>query len=184
MLGAVGLVLLLVCVNIANLVLVRGSERSREFAVRSALGGSSARLVRQLLIESLTLAVGGAIAGLIVARLAMSAIVALGQGTIPRLASLSLDPRLLLVSLGARHRLCPALRTRCLRSAPRASSRATDFATRVARRRAVAGRCDSGNGSWCRRWPVTFVLLVGAGLLLASFRRIRQVDLGVNRPMC
>ena len=99
MLGAVGLVLVLVCVNIANLLIVRGSERAREFAVRSALGAERARLVRQMLIESLTLALAGDIAGLIVARISMSAIVALGSGTIPRLATLSLDPRLLVFSL-------------------------------------------------------------------------------------
>jgi predicted permease len=179
MLGAVGLVLLLVCVNIANLVLVRGSERSREFAVRTALGGSSARLVRQLLIESLTLAVGGAFAGLIVARLAMSAIVALGNGTIPRLASLSLDPRLLLVSL--------ALGTGCallfgLAPALRATRTQPGDGLRDQSRSATSG----GRSLQLREWLVvsqvagTFVLLVGAGLLLASFRRIRQVDLGVN----
>lgn len=179
MLGAVGLVLLLVCVNIANLVLVRGSERSREFAVRSALGGSGARLMRQLLVESLTLAVGGASAGLIVARLAMSAIVALGQGTIPRLASLTLDPRLLLVSLG--------LATGCallfgLMPALRATRVQPGDGLRDQSRSATSG----GRSLRLREWLVvsqvagTFVLLVGAGLLLASFRRIRQVDLGVN----
>jgi predicted permease len=179
MLGAVGLVLLLVCVNITNLVLVRGSERSREFAVRTALGGSGSRLVRQLLIESLTLAFGGAIAGLIVARLAMSAIVVLGGGTIPRLASLSLDPRLLLVSL--------ALATGCallfgLLPALRATRTQPSDALRDQGRSATSG----GRSLRLREWLVvsqvagTFVLLVGAGLLLASFRRIRQVDLGVN----
>src|SRR5262249_30549004 len=77
MLGAVVLVLVLVCVNVANLMLVRGSERGQEFAVRAALGAERTRLIRQTLIESLLLAVAGALAGLVVARLAMSAIVAL-----------------------------------------------------------------------------------------------------------
>jgi predicted permease len=172
-------VLLLVCVNIANLVLVRGSERSREFAVRTALGGSSARLVRQLLTESLTLAVGGAIAGLLVARLSMSAIVALGQGTIPRLAKLSLDPRLLLVSL--------ALATGCalvfgLAPAIRATRTQPSDAMRDQSRGATSG----GRSLRLREWlvvsqvAVTFVLLVGAGLLLASLRRIQEIDLGVR----
>ncbi|MGH7594634.1 MAG: ABC transporter permease, partial [Gemmatimonadales bacterium] len=179
MLGAVGLVLLLVSVNIANLVLVRGSERSREFAVRTALGGSGTRLVRQLLTESLTLAIGGAIAGLIVARLSMSAIVALGQGTIPRLASLSLDPRLLLVSL--------ALATGCalvfgLAPALRVTRTQPSDAMRDQSRAATSG----GRSLRLREWlvvsqvAVTFVLLVGAGLLLASLRRIQEIDLGVR----
>ncbi|MGH7523976.1 MAG: ADOP family duplicated permease [Gemmatimonadales bacterium] len=179
MLGAVGLVLLLVSVNIANLVLVRGSERSREFAVRTALGGSSARLVRQLLTESLTLAIGGALAGLIVARLSMSAIVALGAGTIPRLSTLSLDPRLLLVSL--------ALATGCalifgLVPALRATRTQPSDAMRDQSRGATSG----GRSLRLREWlvvsqvAVTFVLLVGAGLLLASLRKIQEIDLGVR----
>src|SRR5206468_3883461 len=68
MLGAALLILVLVCVNVANLLLVRGSERAREFALRSALGAGRARLVRQMLVESVTLALAGAVAGLVVAR--------------------------------------------------------------------------------------------------------------------
>jgi predicted permease len=179
MLGAVGLVLLLVCVNIANLLLVRGSERAQEFALRSALGADRSRLVRQMLIESITLALAGAVAGLIVARLAMSAIVVLGAGTIPRLASLSLDPRLLAFSLAIAtvsaitFGLAPALRV--ARTQPgdilRDQSRSSTGGVRQMR---------------IREWLVVsqvamaFVLVVGAGLLLASFDQIRRVDLGVR----
>ena len=92
MLGAVGLVLVLICVNLANLLLVRGSDRSREFALRSALGAERRRLVRQTLIESLTLALAGDVAGIIVARFAMAAIVAVGAGSISRLSTLTLEP--------------------------------------------------------------------------------------------
>lgn len=179
MLGAVGLVLVLVCVNIANLMLVRGSERTREFAVRSALGAGQGRLVRQLLIESLTLAVAGAIAGLIVARLAMSAIVALGSGPIPRLATLSLDPVLLLFSL--------VLAIGCavlfgLTPAVRAARTQPGDALRDQSRGATSG----GRSLRLREWlvvsqvAVALVLMVGAGLLLASFRQLSQVDLGVK----
>src|SRR5262249_10225541 len=74
MLGAVALVLVLVCSNLANLLLVRGSARARELALRTALGAPRSRLVRQLLIESLVLAMAGAAAGLLVARMAMPVI--------------------------------------------------------------------------------------------------------------
>jgi len=179
MLGAVALVLVLVCVNIANLLLVRGSERAQEFALRSALGAERTRLVRQMLIESMTLALAGDIAGLVVARLAMSAIVALGAGTIPRLATLTLDLRLLAFSLviatvsAVLFGLAPALRV--ARTQPgdvlRGQSRSMTGGAKQLR---------------LREWLVVsqvalaFVLLVGAGLLLSSFRRIQQVELGVK----
>ncbi len=179
MLAAVGVVLVLVCVNIANLLLVRGSERAQEFALRSALGAERARLARQMLIESLTLAVGGAIAGLVVARLSMSAIVALGHGTIPRLSTLTLDPQLLAFSLviaslsAILFGLAPALRVS--RTQPgdvlRDQSRSSTGGSRQIR---------------LREWLVVsqvamaLVLVVGAGLLLSSFHRIQQVPLGVS----
>ena len=95
MLGAVGLVLVLVCVNIANLLLVRGSERAREFALRAALGARGGRLRRQSLTESAMLAVAGGVVGVILARGLVPAIVALGRNSIPRLAALSIDWRVL-----------------------------------------------------------------------------------------
>jgi predicted permease len=179
MLGAVGLVLLLVCVNIANLLLVRGSGRAREFAVRSALGADRPRLVRQMLIESLTLALAGGAAGLVVARLAMAAIVALGAGRVPRLAALSLDGRLLAFSFlvatlaGVLFGLAPALRA--ARTQPgdvlRGEGRSTTGGARQSRLR---------ESLVVAQVALAFVLLVGAGLLLASFQRLRQVDLGVR----
>jgi putative ABC transport system permease protein len=182
MLGAVGLVLLLVCVNVANLLLVRGSERAREFALRSALGAERARLVRQLLIESVTLALAGDIAGLIVARIFMSALVHLGSGTIPRLATLTLDLRLLAFSLviatasALLFGLAPALRA--------ARTQPSD----ILREHGSDGRGSTGSGAQIRlrEWLVVsqvslaFVLLVGTGLLLSSFQRIRDVNLGVR----
>jgi len=179
MLGGVGLVLILVCVNIANLLLVRSSERAREFAVRSALGAERGRLVRQLLMESLVLALAGDAAGLVVARLGMSAIVALGANSIPRLNSLTLEPRLLAFSLAIAtvsavlFGLAPALRAArthpgdVLRDQSRA---ATTGATQVRLREWLV----------VSQVALAFVLLVGAGLLLASFQRLRQVDLGVE----
>jgi predicted permease len=137
------------------------------------------RLVRQMLIESLTLALAGAAAGLAVARLAMSAIVVLGAGRIPRLAALSLDPRLIGVALGIAtlsavlFGLAPALRAartepgEVLRDQARS---ATGGARQVHLRESLV----------VAQVALAFVLLVGAGLLLASFQRLRQVDLGVT----
>jgi len=179
MLGAVGLVLLLVCVNVANLLLVRGSERSGEFALRSALGADRSRLVRQMLIESLTLALAGAAAGLVVTRLAMSGIVALGAGNIPRLATLSLDVRLLAFSFGiatlsaVAFGLAPALRA--------ARTQPGDVLRDVSRS-ATGGASVLRTREWLviSQVALAFVLVVGAGLLISSFARMRHLDLGVK----
>jgi predicted permease len=179
MLGAVALVLVLICVNLANLLLVRGTDRAREFALRAALGAERRRLVRQTLIESLTLAIAGDIAGIVVARLAMSAIVALGAGSIPRLASLTLEPRLLLFSL-----LIASLSALGFGLAPalRAAQTQPGDVLREQSRSSTSG----GTQMRVRQWLVVsqvalaFVLLVGAGLLIASFQRIRQVPLGIK----
>ena len=179
MLGAVALVLVLVCVNIANLLLVRGSARAKEFAVRSALGAAKGRLVRQMLIESLTLALAGDIAGLVVARLAMSAIVTLGAGTIPRLASLSLEPHVLAFSL--------VVSTLCavgfgMAPALRAAGAQPGNALRQQGRSDTGGREQMRIREWlvASQVALAFVLLVGAGLLLASVQRLGQLDLGVQ----
>ncbi|MFI5312156.1 MAG: ABC transporter permease [Gemmatimonadales bacterium] len=179
MLGAVGLVLVLVCVNMANLLLVRATERAREFALRSALGADRSRLVRQLLIESLVLALAGDVAGLVVARLAMSAITAFGAGSIPRLATLALEPRLLVFSVAVASLsaigfgLAPALRA--------ARTEPTDT-LREQGRTATGGRVQVRLREWLVvvQLALAFVLLVGAGLLVESVRRIRDVDLGVR----
>ena len=179
MLGAVALVLVLICVNLANLLLVRGSDRAREFALRSALGAERRRLVRQTLIESLTLALAGDVAGIVVAYFAMKAIVAIGAGSLPRLSTLTLEPRLLVFSLGIASLsalgfgLLPAFRA--------AKTQPGDILREQ-------GRSATGGGVQMRlrQWLVVsqvalaFMLLVGAGLLIASFQRIRQVPLGVR----
>jgi putative ABC transport system permease protein len=177
MLGAVGLVLILICVNLANLLLVRGSDRAREFALRSALGAERDRLVRQTLIESLTLAFAGGIAGIIVARFAMAAIVAIGAGSIPRLSALTLEPRLLAFSLviatvsAVGFGLAPAMRA--------ARTQPGDV-LREQSRAATSGGVQMRLRQWLvvSQVALAFVLLVGAGLLIASLQRIRQTPLG------
>ena len=179
MLGAVLLVLVLICVNLANLLLVRGSDRAREFALRSALGAERRRLVRQTLIESLTLAIAGDLAGIVVARFAMAAIVAIGAGSIPRLSSLTLEPRLLLFSLvvaslsAVGFGLAPALRA--------AKTQPGDV-LREQSRSSTSGGVQMRLRQWLvvSQVALAFVLLVGAGLLIASLQRIRETPLGVK----
>ena len=179
MLGAVALVLVLICVNLANLLLVRGSDRAREFALRSALGAERRRLVRQTLIESLTLAIAGDLAGIVVARFAMAAIVAIGAGSIPRLSSLTLEPRLLLFSLvvaslsAVGFGLAPALRA--------AKTQPGDV-LREQGRSSTSGGVQMRLRQWLvvSQVALAFVLLVGAGLLIASLQRIREMPLGVK----
>ncbi|HKN65837.1 MAG TPA: ABC transporter permease [Gemmatimonadaceae bacterium] len=179
MFGAVLLVLVLVCVNVANLMLVRGSDRAHELAIRVALGAERWRLVRQMLIESLTLAIAGAAAGLVVARVAMSAIVALGADTIPRLTSLTLEPRLLAFAFivatisAVGFGLAPAIRA--------SRTQPTD-----ALRDHSRGSTGGARNLRLREWLVVsqvalaFMLLVGAGLLISSLDRLEHVDLGVK----
>lgn len=179
MLGAVVLVLVLVCVNVANLMLVRGSDRAHELAVRTALGAERWRLVRQMLIESLTLAVGGAILGLIVARLAMSAIVLLGADTIARLTTLSLDPRLLLFSFGVATICSVAFG---LAPAIRASRVQPTDALREQSRASTGGVASMRLREWLvvSQVALAFMLMVGSGLLISSLNRLQHVELGIK----
>ena len=179
MLGAALLVLVLVCVNVANLLLVRGSERARELAVRSALGASRSRLVKQMLIESVALAFAGGAAGLVVARGTMAVILAIGAGSMPRVESMHVDARLLIVALvlssvsAIGFGLGPALRM--ARSEPREILQEQG-------RSFTGGRRQMRMRQWLvvAQVALAFVLLVGAGVLLASFSRLRQLDLGVR----
>src|SRR4029077_12553201 len=100
MLAAVGMVLLICCVNIANLLLARATTRRREIAIRSAIGASGGRLVRQMLAESLTLSGLGGLAGVLIAYVAIRVIVAFAPIDLPRLDEIHLDPRVLLFPMG------------------------------------------------------------------------------------
>jgi putative ABC transport system permease protein len=167
--GAVSLVLLIACANIASLLLARSAARQREVALRTALGASRARVLRQFLCESILLGVTGGALGIGLADLGVSALVGLSPAAIPRLSDSGSAPILafaLAVSLltGILFGLAPAvqmsrqdLQLRLKERAPRAGLRRVLVVSELA---------------------VAMVLVVGASLLLQSFVRLRQLDLG------
>jgi putative ABC transport system permease protein len=179
MLGAVGAVLLIACVNIANLLLARAIGRRREMAVRTALGAGTGRLVRQLLAESIVLAVAGGALGLIVAYAAVRAILAYAPLDIPRLDEIHPDLRLLAfnfgvsVAAGLLFGWLPAWRFS--RADPleamKSGSRGSTAARASGRVRSLLVGVEVGLSAMC---------LIAGGLLLHSFVRLLRVDKGFD----
>jgi putative ABC transport system permease protein len=177
--GAVVFVLLIACVNVANLLMSRAAARGRELAVRASIGASRARLVRQLLTESVVLALAGGALGSGIAWLGVRVLVALAPADLPRSAEIGIDPLVLLFAAGVSivaavmFGLVPALR----------GSREDALAVlNEADRRTTTGV----RGRYRRQLLVAtelalaMVLLIGAGLLLRSFDRLRVTDPGVR----
>jgi putative ABC transport system permease protein len=176
LLGAVGFVLLIACANLANLMLARVGARQKEIAVRTALGASRLRIVRQLLIESITLAIGGGVVGLLLAFWAVSWVVSLSADTIPRVREISIDPTVagftLLVSVvtGVLFGLVPAIQV----SRPDL----TDALKETGRTTAGLRRNRLRSALVVSEVALCLVLLVGAGLMIRSFAKLNQVDPG------
>src|SRR5262245_25946571 len=175
LLGAVGFVLLIACANVASLLLARAASRRKEMAVRVALGASRTRIVRQLLTESVLLAVVGGGLGLMLAQWGVTAILAISpEGAIPRLSEIGLDNSALLftaavsILTGVVFGLAPALQ----------SSRADVQETLKETARGVTGRHWLRSGMVIAEIALTLTLLVGAGLMIRSFFRLQQVNPG------
>ena len=178
--AAVGFVLLNACANVANLLLSRGLARRREIAVRAAIGATRTRLIRQLLTESLVLALTGGSLGVLVAVGTLSGIRALGSKSVPRLHEIAINADVLLFTLvasiaaGAIFGIVPAFRL---------TSRAIDSLKDANRGSSESGTVW-GKGQNLRRLLVigelalSVTLLVGAGLLIRSFWRLQDVSPG------
>ncbi len=180
MLGAVGVVLLIACANVANLLLGRASARSKELAIRAALGAGRSRIVQQLLTEAGVLTAVSALVGLTAAVGAIEALVALSPGNIPRLEELTVDARLIAFSVGVTAFTGIAFGVLPAFHAARADLQST---LRSGGRTASGAGMGRGRHRWRSALVVAeislaLVLLIGAGLLTRSFTRLLNVDLG------
>jgi putative ABC transport system permease protein len=175
--AAVGCVLLIACANMANLLLARSAIRRKEITIRAALGASRVRVVRQLMTESMLLSLGGGLAGLLLALWGTDALLSLAPTGFPRLTETSFDGRVLAFTLGI------SLVTGLLFGlAPAWQASRTDLTETLK----DSARGTSAGGNRFRHVLITgqvavvFCLLIGAGLLIKSFRQLQQVDPGFD----
>ncbi len=179
LLGAVGAVLLIVCVNLANLALARGERRSREAAIRTALGASGRRLMLQPLMESLLVAITGGVLGVAVAASMLGLLVRVAPANIPRLAEVHVDARVLAFAFlitaasGILFGLAPAWHA--MRTDPQS-------ALKSGGRTATESRSPLRASLVAAEVALSVVLLATAGLMMGSFMRLMRTDKGFQAP--
>jgi putative ABC transport system permease protein len=178
LLGAVGFVLLIACVNVANLLLARAEARRREIAVRAAVGAGFGQLLRQFIIEGILLSVTGAAFGMLLAIGGLRLLVATNAGSIPRVAEVNIDWQVLAFALAV-----SLLTGIAFGLAPIFHLKVGSLADTL---KNAGGRNTAGGGNAFRsvlvasELALALVLLIGAGLMVKAFWKLQQVDAGVN----
>jgi predicted permease len=180
LMAAVVLVLLIACLNVANLLIARGTARAREIAVRTALGARMSRLGRQFAVENVVLALGGALLGVPLAYAVLRVLVSVGPANIPRLATVGLDARVLVAALAV-----SAVIGLVFGVVPVLQARRTDVQSAL--------KAEGGHGAIGRRdgqllrsglvvieVTLAVVLVIGAGLLIRSFWHLTRTDPGFD----
>jgi putative ABC transport system permease protein len=179
LLGAVSFVLLIACANVANLLMARATAWQKEIAIRTALGATRSRVVRQLLTESLLLSLGGGLLGLLLAVWGVPALVALSPDNLPRVDAISLDISVLYFTLatslltGLVFGLAPAIQSSRLdlnESLKEGGRSSTEGMRRNRIRRLLV----------VAEVALALVLLIGGGLMIRSFARVQAIDAGFN----
>ena len=179
LLGAIGFVLLIACANVANLFLARGSSRGREIAVRVAMGASRVRLIRQLLTESMIIALAGGALGLAVAGSGLGSLLAMAPSSLPRLSDIRLDgwifafTFLISILTGAVFGIAPALyatKTNLSETLKEGEGRSS----------AGSGRARLRQGLVIGELALSLVLLAGAGLMIATFAKLMNTNPGFD----
>ena len=177
LLGAVGIVLLIACANVANLLLARSAARTREFAIRSALGASGARIVRQLVTESVLLSLAGGTLGLVLAKWGVRAVLAAVPSTLPRSENIGVNVSVLFFALGVSvtvgilFGLAPALKS----SQPNQQA-----SLKEGGRGSTSPHHHAQSSLVIVQVALTLVLLIGAGLLFRTIRRLWEVNPGFD----
>ncbi|HLZ92636.1 MAG TPA: ABC transporter permease [Candidatus Acidoferrum sp.] len=179
LLGAIGFVLMIACANVANLLLARSGLRSREIAVRMAIGASRSRLYRQLITESIVLGLSGGLLGLLLSYLGLGSLLAITPIDLPRSSDIHLDSLafaftfLVSILTGVIFGLVPAIQ-----------SANTDISENLkegaGRSSAALGRARLRQALVVAEFAISLVLLTGAGLMIATFSRLLRTDPGFN----